>query len=348
MGRQTKLKVILAAGVFLVIAVAGVIWYFRFQAQTPEYSLDQIRQAVEKHDTEKFHRYVDVSELVEHSYEDLVDELLDTGIVMPEDARIAVGDLVQMMKAPILMSFEHAIDQYVKNGNWEAKDTEGDSQSVSSSELLARTGLNKTEFREVKSIQEIKDDEERVIANISVYQAEAEREFVFEAVMEKTEDGYWRVEEIQNFKEFLAVVGEARRARLEHYIASTKEIMEKHDRIVREAELQYGDILSAGSLGKQETRDEIKTLMQNVIQKDWEERKQELFSLEVPEAARTLHRLRLRICDLHIGYARGYALWMTDKKSTTVREADAKLKEAKTLEQEAKVLSRRIEIAKKN
>lgn len=348
MDRQARLKVILLVAALVLVAIMGSFWYLRFRTQTPEYALKEIERSVERHDTKTFYHYVDVDRLLDHSYKGFVDGLLSTEIMMPEEAKGAVGDLVQMMKAPILASFQSDIEQYVATGNWGTASGESDpSGTVDVSELLARSGLHKTEFRQVESIQATQD-ENRVIANLLVYQQEAGSEFAFEAVMEKAEDGFWRIEEIQNFKDFVVMVGQARRSQLDRYLLATTAIMEKHDRIVREAELKYGDILSSGSLGNQSTRDEIKLLMTDVIQKDWEERKQELFSMEVPEAARTLHHLRLRICDLHIEYAKGYALWMTDKKSSTIREADAKLKEAKTLEQEARALYRRMDTMKKS
>ena len=82
--------------------------------------------------------------------------------------------------------------------------------------------------------------------------------------------------------------------------------------------------------------------MTGTILPDWQARKAALEAIDAPDAATPLHRLRLRICDLYIGYAEGYAVWMTDKKAATIREAEQKLKQAKTLEQEEKFLTKRI------
>ena len=345
MNKQWKFRIILLAVVLVLIAIGGGYWYLRVHTHTPEYAMEEIERSITKHDTKTFYRYVNMESLLNHSFDDFVDGLLETGLVMPEDAKIAAGDLIHMMKAPILASFQSSIEQYVSTGSWQQENEEDRSFQSQSSNLLAHSGLLRTEFLKVESIAAMQE-EDRAIASIRVYQQEAESEFVFEAVLEKQKDGTWKVESIQNFKDFIVMVENARKSQLDNYLSNTAAIMEKHDRIVREAELKYGDILSAGSLGNQSTRDEIKLLMQNVIQKDWEERKQELFSIEVPESVETLHHLRLRICDLHIEYARGYALWMTDKKAGTIREPDAKLKEAKTLEQEARALSRRLNAAK--
>lgn len=62
----------------------------------------------------------------------------------------------------------------------------------------------------------------------------------------------------------------------------------------------------------------------------------------MPAAAQSLQKLRLKICDLHIAYAQGYADWMTDKKAATLRDAERQLAQARTLEQEEKFLARRV------
>ncbi len=347
MNKQMNLKLILAVALLVLVLIAGGFWYMRFHRHTPERTISDIRQALEKHDMKTFERCVDVDSVLNSSYDGFVEGLIDAEIVMPDDAKTAVGDIVRMMKDPILTSFKNAIEQYVSTGKWTEDDGKDPTRITEASELLSRSGLTKTDFRNVESVTKTQD-KNIAIANILVYQQEAGSEFTFEVVLTQNEDGQWRVTEIRNFRDFITMVSQARRAQLEKYMLTTAAITEKHERTVREAELKYGDILSSGSLGNQETRDAIKRLMTDVIQKDWEERKQELFTSEVPEAAQSLHHLRLRICDLHIEYAKGYAQWMADKKASTIRDADAKLKEAKTLEQEARVLTRRMDAMHKN
>ena len=96
------------------------------------------------------------------------------------------------------------------------------------------------------------------------------------------------------------------------------------------------------ALGNDATRQALKELMENTILPDWQARKAELEAIDAPQAAQTLHRLRLHICDLRIDYAEGYAAWMTDKKAATIRDAETKLKQARTLEQEELFLTKRM------
>ncbi len=335
--------------IVLLVAGAGVFLYQRAHRQTPEYALSEIRTSLDKHDMKTFERYVDLNNVLESSYPGLMEGLIESETMMPDDAKNAMDDIIRMMKDPVLTNFKSNIEQYIATGKWTQEKNEKNEAAGTNeaSELLRRSGLNQLEFRNIEGINPT-DNKNTVIANILTYQHETGLEFVFEAVLSKDEEGLWRVTEIRNFKDFILAVSQARRAQLEKYMQTTAAIIEKHNKSVREAELKYGDILSSGSLGDQNTRDTLKRLMTDVIQKDWEQRKQELFTAEVPEAAQSLHHLRLRICDLHIEYAKGYALWMTDKKAATIRDADAKLKEAKTLEQEERILSGRTRMTNKN
>ncbi|MBQ7630891.1 MAG: hypothetical protein IJS81_11895, partial [Selenomonadaceae bacterium] len=78
------------------------------------------------------------------------------------------------------------------------------------------------------------------------------------------------------------------------------------------------------------------------VKKDWETRKVELLKLTVPQDAATLQNLRLKICDLEIAYAEGYAKWMDDKNAATVKAAEENHRQAQTLTLEAKTLAGRM------
>jgi hypothetical protein len=180
------------------------------------------------------------------------------------------------------------------------------------------------------------------IAKVRIFQQEANEEFVLDVQFTEQADGTWRVTEVGNFHEFVLFITKARRAQLVQYADTTSEIISRHDTAMMQAQEQFNSLLSRGTLGSDETRKALKNFMENTIKADWQQRKAELEAVTVPASAQTLHKLRIKICDLHIAYAAGYAAWMTDKKATTIREADRQLKQAKTLEQEEKFLARRV------
>ena len=114
------------------------------------------------------------------------------------------------------------------------------------------------------------------------------------------------------------------------------------DKFFVDAEQKYKAIKAAGSLAQDRTRISLRDLMSNVIKKDWEARKIEFLKLTVPKDAETLQNLRLKICDLEISYAEGYAQWMEDKMAATIKSAEENHRQAQTLRAEERILIRKM------
>ena len=138
------------------------------------------------------------------------------------------------------------------------------------------------------------------------------------------------------------MVNQTRREQIDRYLDETAAIIIRHDKTIREADQKYGSILSIGSLGRNDTRDDLKKLMTDVVKKDWEVRKQELFNVSVPKGAEALQNLRIKICDLSIESADLYAKWMDDKKAVTIKDAEDKRKQVQALLEEEKILVNRM------
>lgn len=343
MSRKLKWKLLCIASVLLLLCIGGIYWYFSVYVKTPEYAIQRIETSIERHDKAEFHRYVDTDVLLDSAYDDLVSGMVDSGQPMTEEAKVAVGDIVRVLKAPLITSFKSALDRYVATGAWEepSASSEMSGEALDVHQVLLKSGLGETEFRAFDGIA-MEDGDRTAVAMIRVYQKKAGAEFVLEALLRETDSGTWRVESIRNFHDFVVFSGHARQAELMKYMEATADIMAKHDKAMRDADFDFQRILGKGSLGKQGTREELKRFMEGRMAKDWKTRREELEAVDVPEEAQSLQRLRLRICDLHIAYAEGYAKWMDDKQASTIREADAKLKQAMTLEQEARFLAKRM------
>ena len=244
-----------------------------------------------------------------------------------------------MFKAPLVLSFKAAINHYIESGEWGTDASKAADQGIpiDSDLVLAKSGLKDLSFRRVDHVA-VDKEAGTAVAGVRVYQAEAGEEFVLEVRFVRADSGIWRASEILNFRDFITFAAQARQSHMQEYLEDSASIMERHDKNARQVDKKLQDILAAGSLGNDDTRSTVKKLMQEEAIPDWQQRKAELEEMEVPSAAGTLHRLRLRICDLRLAYAEGYAAWMDDKQAGTIRAADAKLKEAHTLEHEAAIL----------
>ena len=333
----------------IVVVVLGIVYFIMgSRSDSPENAIKMIVKSISEHDQVKFNKYVDLDTLLNTSYDGFVEGMMNSDDSMSEEVKDHVVNFTQMLKAPMTLSLKTAIENYVATGSFADKEqaskskTHQDENVLIVAETLDRMGLNKLEFRKVEKVIINKDNKNQAMVTINVYQKEVAKEFTFEFMLTKQKSGEWRVVSIRNFRDFVEMVNQNRREQLNKYLEDTEEIINSHNKTIQEAEQKYSNIISNGNLSKDSTRGELQNLMANVIKKDWEARKQELFNINVPKGAEALQNLRIKICDLSIESAELYAKWMSDKKAATVKAADSKRKQVKALAEEEKVLTLRI------
>lgn len=337
-----KKRFVIFTGVLAGLLCLLGAWYFGHYTKTPDYALQQIDQALEKKDVARFAEYVDVDGVLDSSYDDFMNGILDTEQPLDEEARAAVGSFAQMVRAPLLASFRQAIMTHVETGNWPAEEEGRDvSGLLGGSDVLERAGLKGTTIQGIDRVEK-ESQSEAAVAFVRVYSEEADDTFVLRVCLRPGENGRYRVVSVDNFRDFLVMIGRVRRAQLAEYLDRTSEIIAAHEAAMREAEGKRADILAAGALGSAETRTKLKQLMEETVIPDWQARAEELRAVDVAPAAETLQKVRLRICDCYIAYAEGYAQWMDDKQAATIRDAENQMRQAKALEQEERFLARRV------
>ncbi|MGP1366584.1 MAG: DUF2939 domain-containing protein [Schwartzia sp. (in: firmicutes)] len=334
--KQGKIRVFLACLIALLATVGGGYWYFGHYTKTPAYSLRMIEEAVAAHDEKKFAQYVDVDSIAASASDALLDGMMDADRSLSEESRATISGFTAMFRDPLRESFKGILLSYVRTGTWGGQ-VSGEGTPIDADVILSRAGLKAAEFRGVASLEQ---DAEGGTATVGlrVYQEEAEEECIFHIQLLRTESGLWQAKEITNFREFIALVMKARLTHLKAYLAAADEILNRHEGIIRTADRKLVETLQRGSLGDTATRQAMKKIVEEEILPDWHQREEELQALSVPMQAQSLQRLRLRICAAQIQYGEAYAEWLETKSVATVRKANELLKEAKTLEHEAKVL----------
>lgn len=335
---DNRIKKLAGAGLaaLAVVVAGGGYYYFHVDTDTPAFAIKSIREAVDNHDTKTFYRAVNVDGVLDSSYDGIVDGLTSSYVSSTPDVKENVKNFMEIMRAPLMLTLKSAIDSYVAKGDLETE------KNVGVVELLERTGLDDAEIRDVKNIEINDANKNEAFADVIIYQPDLDREFAIQLILSRGAEGQWQVSRVQNFQGYVEQIKEARRAQLEDYLAKAGEINSRHDTIINEAEQKYGLILAAGSLSKKETRNELKTLINDVFKKDWEERKQELFSLQMPKDAEPLHNLYMKICDLAIDASNDYAKWLDDNNPATIKAAEGKIHQVQTLVQEAADLAKRM------
>ena len=341
--RQWKIRLFLLIFLLTAAAAGGIFWYVSYYTKTPDYAIQMIQASLEKHDREKFQKYVDLDTLLDGSADALMQGLIDTDRPMPEEARAAVSGFTKMFKAPLVTSFKGLINQYVSTGQWGSDESKAVDQGIpiDSDMIIEKSGVKDLQFEAIDYMA-VDKEAKTAVAGVRVLQGESGESFVFEVELRQSENGIWRVVNIKNFRDFIGVVSQARRDLVQEYISVTQTLMEEHEKKVRLIEKKVKETLASGSLGNQATREALKTIMQEELEPEWISRKNELEAVDVPPAAGTLQRLRLKIWDLRIGYCQKYAKWLENKDAKTLKDANESLKEAKTLEHEALVIVGRI------
>jgi hypothetical protein len=331
-----KLKLGVGAGIAALLIAYGGYELLISGRDTPNYALQIVEKSVENHNKADFYKVVNLESILDDSYNSIVAGVTDADQSMTEDAKAAVKNFTEMLREPLLLSLKAAIDSYIETGEFNKE------ENASIKTLLERTGLDKFKYRGTVTVAINPKNSNEATARIIVFQSEINEDFVFNVMLERNLKDEWQIVRIQNFQQFIDKLNAVRRVQLDKYLAESEEIIARHNPAVIDSEQKYHEILSHGTLGQDEIRTEIKNLMLEVVKKDWEQRKQELSALEIPNGAKTIHNLRMKICDLEIGYAEDYAQWMDDKKAETAKSADEKKARAKTLKTEENLLYRRL------
>jgi len=338
MSRALKLKLSCAALLTLLLFFTGLFWYFHVYTKTPEYALHSIEDAFDRHDEALFLRYVRLDTVLDAGYDDFMRGTMDAAFGHSREASAALEDFSKMLKPAFITMIKDAVHTRLTTGEWPSADPADDGADTDN--ILSRIGVRDLTFRDLAN-PVIHENTQTAEIDVVAHQGEADSDFTFKVILAPSEEGDWQVVSVQNLHEYAIVLEQARRLRVESYLEETDTIMARHDQTSGAAQLRLCSVLGAGTLGSQATRDMARQIMEQDILVDWQERKDELSAVSVPRSMQSLHQLRLKICDLHIAYAQGYAAWMTDKNASTIRSAENSLRQAEVLEVEASFLVQR-------
>lgn len=340
---QSMKKRFVALGVLLLLAaLAGGYWYAEIYTKTPEYAIRMVQEAVSEHDRKKLEKYVAVDHLLDTASDAMLDGLIQAMVPATGDTREAVSNLSRMFKDPVLTSLRTAVMNYAEYGAWTNKATDEKDMTgpVDGDMIVNRIGLPSIEFQQLDSMA-VDREQGTALAKVRVLQTDAEEDFVLDVELSQQEDGVWQVYEILNFKDFVENMQKIRQKQVKTYLSESAQLMARHEAVTAGTQQKIAAVLTEGTLGNDAIRSQIKKLTEEQIA-DWQDRKAELEALDVPDAAGSLHRLRLKICDARIEAAASYAKWMDDKKAATIKASDNSMKKAKTLEKEAELLTKQV------
>lgn len=341
LSKQWRIRLFIAMAVILTAAGGVLYWYKAFHIKTPAYAVQQVQQALEAHNEKDFYRYVDVDHILDTASAELVTGMVDNSRSLSVEAKSVIDGLAKIIKAPLISSCKELLKHYVLTGEiMSAKDAAG--LTIDANQIIDRFGLRDYTRNEITSI-EADNEQGTASATLRLSQQKSGEDFMLRLKLIQDEDGIWRIAEIANLQEFISHVTKARQQEVAIYLDETAVIQSRHDKSAKVIEDKMNIILKKGIIGNAALRQELSKLIKDELLADWQKRREELSAVNTPRSAQALQHLRLHICDARIAYAEGYMQWLKDQKPAALRRANEKLREVRTMEQEALLLVRQLQ-----
>jgi len=190
--------------VLLILGAAGY-WYW---TTTPEYSMEQVKEAVKHHDLVTFQKYVDMDSVASGIVDDLLAapmrHLLGPGIL----GQWVVAGIVGILKQPLADGIKEELRQFVLTGELVRPDEDAtpNSESTLNQPPLSlgvidrHVGFRKHAFRRIEyDLKKGNVCTLGVLFHNQVYN----RDLVLDVTMQES-GGYWRVIGLSNFPAFTA------------------------------------------------------------------------------------------------------------------------------------------------
>ena len=192
----------------LIIAmVCALSFYFFYWIKTPLYSVNLIRESIQKHDVVQFKKHVDMDTLYGKAIEDMliaVDKIEGTEIMSNPFS----NSIVQILKEPAVELLKEETLVYVE-GDQESRPVEEADRF--SEELKEKADAENIELKDISVIEERGN---RALIAIKLYNSELDKNFTLTVKMNKLVDGTWRIKEITNLVDFFLEVDKAQKEKL--------------------------------------------------------------------------------------------------------------------------------------
>jgi len=207
------------------VLVVCFISYFAYSywTSTPEYALQQIVKAVETHDTELFHRYVDVPTIAERIIEDLVDSIKDK----PGSSSSSVGESpgkgrITLVEPRLTEIVREQVERYVERGDVpQAATSDPNEESFSLKRIHDRIG---GQFRDIKYVR---GEGKIATVGIGLHNERLEIDQVLELKLRRKEDDHWQLIGLPNLFQLITEIESVDKSKLEEANKPVREQMEQ-------------------------------------------------------------------------------------------------------------------------
>lgn len=197
-------------GIGVIVAIlCAVAFYFLYWIKTPVYSLNIIKESIQKHDTTTFEKHVDMDTLYVKAFDD---SIVAMSRIQGDDTLsnpFAAG-IIQMLKPTVVSALKQQTIEFVK-GEKESSNKQTNEANNMAKGMKDKVAVDKSELKDISVIS--KDGNESIVS-IKIYNKQLTKDFNIKVKMTKLDDGTWKLREISNLVDFLIELDKAEKAKL--------------------------------------------------------------------------------------------------------------------------------------
>jgi hypothetical protein len=228
---MNKKTIYIIIGIIL-IAIIGGYWYW---TTTPQYSLNQVKDAVSNNDVTQFEKYVDVKSVTSRLIDDVLEEATKNNQANSGAEKIgeALGQgFVQLMKPKLVEMAEEQILRSVEKGeidvSSERKNDKANIENIS----------NEIGFKEdlIEGISYTKTEGSTAYVGLDFNHAQFDTVLTLELLMRDI-GGYWQIAEVSNFSKLNEQIDNIERQKLQEVNQPVRN--------------RISDVLTVQSIGKE-------------------------------------------------------------------------------------------------
>ena len=205
-------KKVIALVVAIVLIACGIGGYMYYK-RTPAYSLQLIQDSVKEHNWEQFSRHVDTKSMADSAFDDIIELSLAEDKTMDAQTKALAANFAKLLKPTLTSLIESSVKEYVETGEFKDLDDNQDnskkakrSKTNPAENILKETNAEKLKFTGVKSTE--KDDAGTVVA-MGLHDESLNADYELKIRMIQLEDGTWKMNKIENLKDFYNATQEA-------------------------------------------------------------------------------------------------------------------------------------------
>ena len=160
-------------GIGVIVAIlCAVAFYFLYWIKTPVYSLNIIKESIQKHDTTTFEKHVDMDTLYVKAFDD---SIVAMSRIQGDDTLsnpFAAG-IIQMLKPTVVSALKQQTIEFVK-GEKESSNKQTNEANNMAKGMKDKVAVDKSELKDISVIS--KDGNESIVS-IKIYNKQLTKDF---------------------------------------------------------------------------------------------------------------------------------------------------------------------------